>query len=189
LFARRQRTSMSAYFTNSLTPPSGVGLLASPLAAGNSQSGSAWLGPERWPTVLPRGRRFTHGSRPSTRAREGAAWSLPLLGGGKFGNGCQINTRPCLANRPVAPLRNRRLDSGSRRFWLGLCRAQRCRRIRRCSPAALALSPGRRKAAMRGLDGVARRPKNPACVCLRSFRRAYPHQLIGHQAAPAGSTK
>src|SRR5262245_52603698 len=30
LFVQRQRTSMSAYFTNSLTPPSGLGLLASP---------------------------------------------------------------------------------------------------------------------------------------------------------------
>jgi hypothetical protein len=30
LFARRQRASTSAYFTNSLTPPSGLGLLASP---------------------------------------------------------------------------------------------------------------------------------------------------------------
>jgi len=29
LFARRQRTSMSAYFTNSLTPPARLGLLAS----------------------------------------------------------------------------------------------------------------------------------------------------------------
>jgi hypothetical protein len=29
LFARRQRASMSAYFTNSLTPPTGLGLLAS----------------------------------------------------------------------------------------------------------------------------------------------------------------
>src|SRR6516162_2458902 len=30
LFARRQHTSMSAYFTNSLTPPTGLGLLAWP---------------------------------------------------------------------------------------------------------------------------------------------------------------
>jgi len=30
LFARRQRTSMPAYFTNSLTPPSGLSLLALP---------------------------------------------------------------------------------------------------------------------------------------------------------------
>src|SRR5215469_2605214 len=44
LFARRQRASMSAYFTNALTPPTGLGLLASSLAAGNSRSGSAWLG-------------------------------------------------------------------------------------------------------------------------------------------------
>src|SRR5262249_53554744 len=29
-FARRQRASMSAYFANSLTPPTGLGLLASP---------------------------------------------------------------------------------------------------------------------------------------------------------------
>src|SRR5262249_9153665 len=35
LFARRQRASMSAYFTNSLRPPTGLGLLASPRAAGN----------------------------------------------------------------------------------------------------------------------------------------------------------
>jgi hypothetical protein len=34
LFARRQRTSMSAYFTNSLTPPARLGLLASPQRGG-----------------------------------------------------------------------------------------------------------------------------------------------------------
>src|SRR5262249_16812276 len=43
LFSWRQRASMSAYFTNSLTPPTGLGLLAS-LAAGFSRSGSARLG-------------------------------------------------------------------------------------------------------------------------------------------------
>src|SRR6516165_3177901 len=43
LFARRQHTSMSAYFTNSLTPPTGLGLLALPRGR-ESRSGSAWLG-------------------------------------------------------------------------------------------------------------------------------------------------
>ena len=60
LFARRQRTSMSAYFTDSLTPPTGLGLLVSP-AAGPFPAGQrvARSLPERWPAVLPRGRAFT----------------------------------------------------------------------------------------------------------------------------------
>jgi len=44
LFARRQRASMSAYFTNSLTPPIGLGLLASAPRRGFFRSGSAWPG-------------------------------------------------------------------------------------------------------------------------------------------------
>jgi len=56
LFARRQRASMSAYFTNSLTLPTGLGLLASPRggfpSVGRRVARSL---PERWPAVLPRG--------------------------------------------------------------------------------------------------------------------------------------
>jgi hypothetical protein len=76
-FARRQRTSMSAYFTNSLTPASGLGLLAS-LRGGFFPVGQrvARSLPERWPAVRSRGEATHYGSRPSTRAR-GAAWSLP----------------------------------------------------------------------------------------------------------------
>jgi len=51
--ARRQRTSMSAYFTNSLTPPNGLGLLASPrggvFPVGQRAARSL---PERWPAEL-----------------------------------------------------------------------------------------------------------------------------------------
>jgi hypothetical protein len=43
-FARRQRASMSAHFTNSLTPPIGLGLLASLSRREPSRSGSARLG-------------------------------------------------------------------------------------------------------------------------------------------------
>src|SRR5262249_421700 len=61
-----------------LTPPSGLGLLASPRggfpSVGRRVARSL---PERWPAVLPRGV-VSGGSRPSTRTEEGAAWSLPL---------------------------------------------------------------------------------------------------------------
>src|SRR5262249_43769366 len=44
LFVRRQRASMSAYFTKSLTPPTGLGLLGVAPRWAFSRSGSAWLG-------------------------------------------------------------------------------------------------------------------------------------------------
>jgi len=81
LFARRQRTSMAAYFTNALTPPTGLGLLASPLAAGNSRSGSAWLGRSQkdgLPSCRAGGRHFIRGSRPSTRAQGGQPGRCPF---------------------------------------------------------------------------------------------------------------
>src|SRR5262249_15738273 len=81
LLARRQRTSMSAYFTSSLTAPRSLGLLAS-LRGGVSFPGRAARGP-----VAPRkmacrpaagnvvnfavqGHQLAHRGRP--------AWSLPL---------------------------------------------------------------------------------------------------------------
>jgi hypothetical protein len=70
-FARRQRTSMSAYFTNSLTPPTSIGLLASPFAAGTFPVGqrAARSLPEKMacPFACGGGMALT-GSRPSTRA-------------------------------------------------------------------------------------------------------------------------
>src|SRR5262249_12998974 len=75
-----ERASMSAYFTNALTPPTGLGLLASSLAAGNSRSGSAWLGRSQkdgLPTY--RAECFITGSRPSTRAqRRGSLVAAPF---------------------------------------------------------------------------------------------------------------
>src|SRR5262249_30192589 len=129
LFLQRQRASMSAYFTNSLTPPTGLGLLASPrgglFSVGQRAARSL---PERWPAVLPRGgRHFIRGSRPSTRVR-GAAWSLPLLIGG--GNGRQV-ARSRFALLPVAVLRSPRLDGGSRHFWLGVFCPRYSRNARR----------------------------------------------------------
>src|SRR5262245_18008597 len=97
LFAQRQRASMSAYFTNSLTPPSGLGLLASP-RGGITSVGQrvARSLPERWPAVPAGGSSCTARFKAiNSRTREGAAWSLPLLIGS--GNGLQINTRPWLA--------------------------------------------------------------------------------------------
>src|SRR5215475_4633695 len=57
LFARRQRTSMSVYFTNSLTPPTGLGLLGVAPRRHSPSVGQrvARSLPERWPAVLPRG--------------------------------------------------------------------------------------------------------------------------------------
>src|SRR5262249_5121512 len=72
----------SAY-SNSLTPPSGLGLLASP-GGGEFPVGQrvARSLPERWPAVLPRGgRHFIRGSRPSTRARGGSDQAAPFYSG------------------------------------------------------------------------------------------------------------
>jgi hypothetical protein len=70
LFARRQRASMSAYFPNSLTPPTGLGLLAFAPRLGSFSAGQRTArSPERWPAVPPRADVVSYGSRPSTRAR------------------------------------------------------------------------------------------------------------------------
>src|SRR5215472_9834845 len=131
LFARRQRASMSAYFTSSLTAPRSLGLLAS-LRGGVSFPGRAARGP-----VAPRkmacrpaagnvvnfavqGHQLAH--------RGGAAWSLPLLIGG--GNGRQV-ARPRFALLPVAVLRSLRLGGGSRHFWFGVFCPRYSRNARR----------------------------------------------------------
>src|SRR5215831_18997973 len=59
LFARRQRASMSAYFTNRLTPPTRLALLVAPWR-GFSRSSSAWPGRSQKKDGLPsyRGRYF-----------------------------------------------------------------------------------------------------------------------------------
>jgi hypothetical protein len=89
LFARRQRASMSAYFTNALTPPTGLGLLAS-LAAGLFRSGSAWLGRSQ-KDGLPTCREGPCGKKVQGHQlahREGQPRRCPFLIG--IGNGCQV---------------------------------------------------------------------------------------------------
>src|SRR5262245_43795408 len=88
---------MSAYFTNSLTPPARLGLLASPCGSTLLRSGSAWLGRSQKDGLpgLPRGS-IVRFKAINSRTGEWAAWSLPLLIEG--GNGRQ-DTRPCFAHR------------------------------------------------------------------------------------------
>ena len=121
LFARRQRPSMSAYFTNSLTPPTGLGLLASPRGGafpGRAARGS--VAPRKMACRPAAREGCISGSRPSTRAREGQRRGCPLSN--RSGNGRQ-SARPCF----VAVLRNLCLGGRSRRFWLGVFCA-RCSR-------------------------------------------------------------
>jgi hypothetical protein len=129
LFARRQRTSMSVYFTNSLTLPTGLGLLASP--RGGFSFGRAACG-----SVAPRkmacrsaagGGAFSRRFKAiNSRTEEGgSAGRCPFLIGG--GNGRQ-DARPRSAHRPVALLHRRRLDLGLRYFGFGLFCARWSRR-------------------------------------------------------------
>ena len=71
---------LSAYFTNSLTPPTRVGPLASLSRREFFRSGSAWLGRSQR-DGLPSAARvemFSFAVQGHRLARRGAAWSLPL---------------------------------------------------------------------------------------------------------------
>src|SRR5262245_12134517 len=130
LFARRQRASMSAYFTNSLTPPTGLGLLALPPRQASPSVGQrvARSLPERWPAVLSRGNAHSQRFKAiDSRTEEGAAL---VAAPSNWGNGRQ-DARPCSARLPVAVLRNLRLGGGSGHFWLGLLCARCSRDARR----------------------------------------------------------
>jgi len=196
LFARRQRTSMSAYFTNSLTPPTGLGLLAS--LRDGAFPGRAARGP-----VAPRkmacrpasgnvvnfavqGHQLAH--------RGGAAWSLPLLIGG--GNGRQV-ARPRFALLPVAVLRSLRLGGGSRHFWLGVFCPRYSRDARRGLWAAALTSATQRKAPpswwgngaevrmlAEGSEGQRRtfraEPMRTAANWFRRLKRKTPHRGHSH---------
>ena len=131
LFARRQHTSMSAYFTNSLTPPTSLGLLASPSRQVPFRSSSAWLGRSQ-KDGLPscRGEHgFYRFKAINSRTGEGQPGRCPFLI--RSGNGRQ-DAQACFAHRPVAVLRRRRLDFGSPCFGFGLfCARGSCRSRRR----------------------------------------------------------
>ena len=78
-FARRQRTSMSAYFTNRLTLPTGLDLLAVGLCGGIFPVGQrvARSLSERWPALRSRGVSWRLRLKAiNSRTRGGAARSL-----------------------------------------------------------------------------------------------------------------
>src|SRR5262249_59679819 len=85
LFARRQRTSMSAYFTDSLTPPTGLGLLAS--FRGGIFPGRAARGPvaPRKMACRPAAGNATAVQGHQLAHREGRPGRCPLLIGGRNG--------------------------------------------------------------------------------------------------------
>jgi len=130
LFAWRHRTSMSAYFTNSLTPPTGLGLLASPSRRVSFRSGSAWLGRSQKDGLPPRcGRDCRHsGSRPSTRAQgRGSLVAAPF----KSGAGMDAKSRDLALLAFLSLFCAICLGGGSRRFWLGVFCARCSRDCRR----------------------------------------------------------
>src|SRR5262245_3172175 len=135
LFARRQRASMSAYFTNSLTSPSGLGLLASPPATGlPGRAARGPVAPRKMACRPPVGNALAvQGYRLALGGQPGRC---PVLIGG--GHGRQ-DARPCSARRPVALLRSRRLDL--RLFCFGFCLlCVRCSRRSRHSREVLELT-------------------------------------------------
>src|SRR5262249_20459444 len=79
-FARRQRASMAAYFTNSLTPPARVGLLASLRGGVPGRAARGSVAPRKMACRPAAGGRFIRGSRPSTRAQgRGQPGRCPFL--------------------------------------------------------------------------------------------------------------
>src|SRR5215470_7599424 len=102
-----------------LTPPTGLGLLASLPRRGFSRSGSAWLGRSQKDGLpsLPRGEAFAFAVQGHRLALEGQPGRCPFLAGS--GNGRQ-DARPCFARRPVALLQRRRLDFRLPCFGFGL---------------------------------------------------------------------
>src|SRR5262249_5511980 len=98
LFARRQRTSMSAYFTNSLTAPTALAYLAS-LRGGFPSVGQrvARSLPERWPAVLPRAWSTLRFKDINSRTGEGQPGRCPFL----IGSGTWTPSRAILFCSPL----------------------------------------------------------------------------------------
>jgi len=176
LFARRQCASMSAYFTNSLTPSSGVGLLASP--CGGASPGRAARGSvSRKMACRPAaGTWFFHRFKAiNSRTGEGQPDCCPFLIGS--GNG-RKNAPPCFARRPLALLRRLRLDFGLRYFGFALLCA-RCSRRPRHSPEALALTWNSLSSSAPRLRA---RPASGVTMIRRACRR---HSCRPHHESPA----
>jgi hypothetical protein len=138
---------------NSVHQTPGVGLRCGPprggILLGRAARGS--VAPRKMACPPVRGASLRiYGFQGHQRAhRQGAARSLPLSIGS--GNGRQENTRPCFARRVVALLRRLSLGGGSRRFHLGLCRAQcRCRSRRRGVEASALTYTGKSPSRHRG---------------------------------------
>jgi hypothetical protein len=106
-----------------LTPPTGLGLLASAPRRGFSRPGSARLGLQKDGLPACRGDMVFSSAQGHQLAQgEGQPGRCPFLSGS--GNGRQ-NARPYFAGLPVAVLRNLRLGGGSRCCWLGLSKSGR----------------------------------------------------------------
>src|SRR5262249_25144138 len=137
--AASERVNVSVFY-QPLTPPTGLGLLASPRggfpSVGRRVARSL---PERWPAVLPRGEKSRFSAvrfkAINSRTGEGQPGRCPFLMGS--GNGCQ-DAQLCLARRLVALLRRHRLVFGSPCFGFGLF-CTRCSRSRH-SLGAVALT-------------------------------------------------
>src|SRR5262249_189495 len=119
LFARRQRASVSAYFTNSLTPPIGLGLLASPRGGDHlDRAARGSVAPRKMACRPAAGDGTARFKAINSRTEErGSSGRCPFLIGSR--NGRQV-ARPRFALLPVAVLRSLRLGGGSRHFWLGV---------------------------------------------------------------------
>jgi hypothetical protein len=134
LFARRERTSMSAYFTNSLTPLAYLASLRGKASPGRAARGSVSRKMACRPAAGEHGFSSVQGHQRAHRG--GQPRRCPFLIGSR--NGRQ-DAPPCFARRPVALLRRHCLDYGSRCFRLGLFCARRSWDIRR-SREVLALT-------------------------------------------------
>src|SRR5262249_50725403 len=77
--AAAQRTSMSAYFTNSLTAPTGLGLLGvAPRRISFGRAARGSVAPRKMACRTAAGGRIRRFKAINSRTEEGAAWSLPL---------------------------------------------------------------------------------------------------------------
>ena len=135
LCAASARVNVSVLY-QPLTPPTDLGLLASPRAAGNPGRAARGSVASRKMACRPAGESHVRFKAINSRTGEGQPSRCPFLIGS--GNGCQ-DAQPCLARRPVALLRRRRLDFGSPCFGFGLFCA-RCSRRSRHSLGAVTLT-------------------------------------------------
>ena len=133
LFARRQRASMSAYFTNSLTAPACLGLLAWPHGRDHlDRAARGSVAPRKMACRPVAGDGLNSRSKAIDLREGGQPGRCPFPIGS--GNGRQ-DARCCFARRPIALLRRLRLKLWSLYFGFGLfcarcsCRSRHSREV------------------------------------------------------------